>query len=180
MANICPNCKSGDTQVGIDNTGCLNCGTQFNTQGEAVAAGPGATTRAVLEQRLAPRSTTLVGNLADLQRAGAEVAVNGGSFEDGVAPPPGVDTDSDAVLTPSQHDASRGEITRETVRTGDADALIEAGVVAAYPPEETGPKVVDPGNQRPQVVDAGDPALESGGERHPSDAGPNPYNNDEE
>lgn len=156
MANICPNCGSADTQVGIDNSGCLSCGRQFNTTGEVVANGPGATTRAVLEQRLAPRSGVVAGNLADLQRAGAEVAVNDGTFEDAVktavVAAPALDPEDDGFVTAAQHEAARGEFTRETERTGDLEAP-----VAADPPKEKGAKVEDPGSQSPRIISEGEP-----------------------
>lgn len=88
--------------------------------------------------------TVLVGNLADLQRIGAELAV--GNAVKGVAAPPGVDPKASNVVTPAQHEAARGEFTRETARAG----LVEAPV-APKPNVDTSPNPVDPTSQSPKV-----------------------------
>lgn len=57
------------------------------------------TTRDAIVRRLAPRQVNLVGNLADLQRAGGKIATDQGStLADGVELPPNV-SDADAKAT---------------------------------------------------------------------------------
>ena len=88
----------------------------------------------------------LVGNLADLQRIGADAAVGTVNVQSAVVAPPGVDPKSKSVVTPAQHEASRGEFTRETARTGL--------VTAPLPPTpnvDNTPNPVDPTSQSPRV-----------------------------
>lgn len=85
MAVICPRCKSPETQALISNNQCLSCRGLFGFNGELEEPGLSASTRAAIEASLAPRVTVYAGNLADLMRAGSEVAVHGsGSLADGV------------------------------------------------------------------------------------------------
>lgn len=51
--------------------------------------------RDLLIAQLAPRTTTVLGNLADLQRMGAAVVSGSGSAEEGVQAPPDVDDTSE-------------------------------------------------------------------------------------
>lgn len=88
--------------------------------------------------------TVLTGNYADLQRLGAEAANGSINVQNVVAGPPGVNLKSDNVVTPAQHDAARGEVTRETIRTG---LLPEPP--APVPAENNSPNPVDPGSQSP-------------------------------
>lgn len=88
--------------------------------------------------------TVLAGNYADLQRIGAELAV--GNAVKGVAAPPGVDPKSPNVVTPAQHEAARGEYTRETARTGLVDER-----VGPEPAVNTTANPVDPGSKSPTV-----------------------------
>lgn len=65
----CPKCGDANSQAGLGDTSqCLTCGGLFDSTGKEVAVGIDATTRARIESQLAPRTTNLVGNLADLAR----------------------------------------------------------------------------------------------------------------
>lgn len=89
----------------------------------------------------------LAGNYADLQRIGAQLAASGTvNVKDAIGIPAGVDTKSDTVLTPGQHDASKGEITVESVREG-----INEIPPRPTPPENKEPNSIDPGSVSPQV-----------------------------
>lgn len=80
-------------------------------------------TRRALEADMADRSVTVVGNLADLQRAGAEGAANNsGPLADAAVLPANVDQ-ADAK-TPAEQDEAAGLVTAETVRTGAADKIL--------------------------------------------------------
>lgn len=90
MAMICPSCGSADSAAGLsDTTQCLQCGALYNSKGEAADRGIDQTTRDVALARLAPRTDHVVGNLADLQRLGAEKAVD--PKDDNFVLPAGVD-----------------------------------------------------------------------------------------
>lgn len=92
MAYKCPVCGSTTVSHNIgDNLQCLTCGQLFNSKGDTVDRGPDATTRAVNEARMAPRTTNLAGNYADLQRLGGEKATD--PKADAFALPAGVDKD---------------------------------------------------------------------------------------
>lgn len=115
MATICAHCGSADTQAGLDQIQCTNCGRVSTFGGDKAEAGAGASTREALEARLAPRTTVVGGNYADLQRMGGEAAVKGkGTL------PPGVEKED--VSTAADAEAERGEFTRETERTGQVKA----------------------------------------------------------
>lgn len=73
MAVKCPVCRSADTQAGLSNNQCVNCGALFNDAG-VVAPGVDDNTREMLARKLAPRQVNLVGALQDLQVAGAAAA----------------------------------------------------------------------------------------------------------
>lgn len=73
--------------------------------------------------------TVVVGNIADIQRHGGDGAVKRGD---------------EGVVSPAQAEASRGEFTRETQRTGLIDAP-----VAPTPPENKSPNPVDPTSTSP-------------------------------
>ena len=92
MAASCPTCRSSTVSHGIgDNLQCLSCGQLFNSKGEAVERGPDQTTRDANAARMAPRTTNLSGNLADLQRFGAAKAPDPKAEE--FVLPPGVTKD---------------------------------------------------------------------------------------
>lgn len=76
MAMKCPNCGGADVSTGLrDNYQCVKCGALFDSTGATVANGPDESTRQAILDRLAPRTGGgIVGNLADLQRMGAERA----------------------------------------------------------------------------------------------------------
>lgn len=94
--------------------------------------------------------TVLVGNFADLQRLGADAAAGTVNVQSAIQAPPGVDAKAKNVITPAQADASRGEYTRETARTG----LIDEPVPTA-PPENKSPNPVDPTSQSPRAETKG-------------------------
>lgn len=120
MALKCPVCRSADTQVGMaDNNQCLNCGALFDSQGNAVDVGMDASTRAAAEARLAPRSQHLSGNLADLQRLGAEKAPD--PKAEAFVVPPGVDLDR----VPKHGERSPAEIAAAVPPQGDSEPPTE-------------------------------------------------------
>ena len=90
--------------------------------------------------------TVLAGNFADLQRLGADAAAGTINVQSAVQAPPGVDPSAKNVVTPAQAEASRGEYTRETERTG----LVTAPVIPD-PPENTSARVIDPGSTSPKA-----------------------------
>lgn len=90
--------------------------------------------------------TVLAGNFADLQRLGADAANGTINIQAAVATPPGIDAKSKSVVTPAQAEASRGEFTRETERTGLIDAPVPAD-----PPENKSPNPVDPTSTSPRA-----------------------------
>lgn len=115
--------------------------------------GPDPYTRYLLEQKLAPRVDPVVGNFADLQRAGADAAqgLTTTSSISSIAPPPGVDLKSNESPSPAQVEAARGEWTRETERVG---------LLGSPPPDRGGDGhtesvVIDPTSSGPQVVSEG-------------------------
>lgn len=90
MAMVCPECGGTDVAAGLsDTTQCLSCAALFDSKGGKVEVGPDQTTRDVAMARLAPRTQHVVGNLADLQRLGAEKAVD--PKDDNFVLPAGVD-----------------------------------------------------------------------------------------
>lgn len=96
MAYACAHCGSVNTQVGVNRYQCLDCGQLTDFEGNTAEPGIDETTRAAIERTLEPRSTNVVGNLADLQRAGAAVVKGEGSdLAAGVEKPAGV---SDAAI----------------------------------------------------------------------------------
>jgi hypothetical protein len=86
----------------------------------------------------------LAGNFADLQRLGSQVADGTVNVQAAIPAPPGINLKDKNVVTPAQAEASRGEFTRETERTGLIDAP-----VAPTPPENTSPNPVDPTSTSP-------------------------------
>lgn len=69
-------CPDGhvDTAAGVGDTyHCLTCGKAFNSEGEFVS-GPDQNTKDIIMARLADKQPHVVGNLADLNRLGAEKA----------------------------------------------------------------------------------------------------------
>ena len=117
-----------------------------NPDGTPGLVGPDEYTKTTRINRILQNNTTvLTGNYADLQRAGAEAAT--GQTNAGLAAidtGPGVDPKDDKIVTPAQHDASKGEFTRETLRTG----LLEEPV-APEPKENNSPDPVDPTSTSP-------------------------------
>lgn len=90
----CPNCGSLDTQPLVSVNQCTTCGKLFDFEGNVVAPGVDESTRQDMLRRMGARTTNVVGNLADLQRAGAAaVAGDPAPFKDAVEPPPGVTTE---------------------------------------------------------------------------------------
>lgn len=133
MAMKCPACSSPDTQTGLNNNQCLRCGKLFDFEGNTVEAGAGDTTRQAILERLAPRQQVVVGNLADLQRAGAEAAAAGrGNLGNGVALPPGEGLPHE-VVTPAEAEAAQGRVTVETERAGTTKGEPEPVATAAAP-----------------------------------------------
>lgn len=122
MAVKCPTCHSADTQAGLQNNQCLRCRTLFDFDGVAVEAGMDASTREALQARMAPRQQVVIGNLADLQRWGAEVAVSGGG--NGVALP--LQDPPYELATPAQAEAAQGRVTVETERAGLTGGAVSA------------------------------------------------------
>ena len=90
--------------------------------------------------------TVLAGNFADLQRLGADAAAGTINVQKAVVAPPGVDASAKNVVTPAQAEASRGEFTRETERTG----LVTAPLIPD-PPENKSPSPVDPTSTSPEA-----------------------------
>lgn len=116
-----------------------------NPDGTPGLIGPDEYTKQSRIARILGNNTTVLsGNIADMQRAGADVAI--GKPAPGVAAPPGIDVKSDKVVTPAQAEAARGEYTRETERTG----LLDAPAIPD-PPENTSPNPVDPTSTSPRV-----------------------------
>lgn len=120
-----------------------------NPDGTPTLVGPDDYTRQ-LRRDYADRERVdvLAGNLADLQRLGAQAATTGSaSVASVVAAPAGVDPKSDQTLTPAQASAARGEWNRETEREG-----LLGPPPAPEPPEGTSAEPVDPTSQSPTVV----------------------------
>ena len=70
--------------------------------------GMDAGTRAAIEARLAPRQPSVVGNLADLQRAGGLIVTQqASSFTAGVEAPPVATSDEDAAEEPKSSKAKK-------------------------------------------------------------------------
>lgn len=102
----CPNCGSVDTAAAVgDVTHCLGCGKAFNGKGEMVS-GPDQNTRDVIMARLEEKQPHVVGNLADLQRLGAEKAPD--PAEPAFVLPPGAEiVDADAADTSKAKTAAK-------------------------------------------------------------------------
>lgn len=73
MAVKCSACGSLSTQAGLDMVQCTDCGARTNFDGTPGRTGIDDTQRELLEAQLAPREpgVGVVGNFADLQKAGA-------------------------------------------------------------------------------------------------------------
>ena len=114
---------------------------------------PGLIGKDEYTRQLAIRNATrgnekvLSGNFADLQRLGAEAANGTINIQSVVPAPPGIDLKDKNVVTPAQSEAARGEVTRETIRTG----LLEAPP-AVDPPENKSPNPVDPTSTSPTTL----------------------------
>ncbi len=99
-------------------------------------------------------ATVLSGNYADLQRLGADTAAGTINVQSAVVAPPGIDAKAKNVVTPAQAEASRGEFTRETERTG----LITAPE-PVEPAENKSPDPVDPTSTSPTTRASGSTAT---------------------
>lgn len=92
--------------------------------------GPDAATREALLARLAPREPSVVGNLADLQRAGGLIATSqASSFSEGVEPPPGktsegLAAEAKAAETVNQALADAAEKVESVRVDANADAAV--------------------------------------------------------
>lgn len=72
MALACTNCGSTNTQVGLDQYQCLDCGKNSTFDGEAGRVGPSQEIKDLAQARIdKDHAPDVVGNFADLQRAGA-------------------------------------------------------------------------------------------------------------
>jgi hypothetical protein len=151
MAYRCANCNSTNVQQHAWTYQCLDCGRLSDHSGNIVENGMGDSTRAAIQQRLEPRRTVVVGNLADLQRMGADLAqTDKGPLASAVVTAESVDVSEDNIVTPAEDDALKQEINRETVRTGDAEPLIRAREKAMAPRDNREPDSVDPTSTSPK------------------------------
>jgi len=119
MAATCPVCGAAELQQGLaDREQCLVCGAYYDVNGLR-GPGPVDEIRENVENNIAEPQQNVVGNYADIQRAGAQVADQGStSLEEAVEipePPP----DPDAPGS----DAPNPEIDPET--GGDPQAVTE-------------------------------------------------------
>lgn len=144
MSIKCANCGSRDTVDRLDNVQCQNCGTLTGYDGEAKEFGASQEVRDVIDRHNQPGVPTVVGNLADLQRAGADVATGEGTFESAVEVPAG-------AIHPADEDAAQGGITKETIRTGihTEEDLAQPGPGQNKDESHS----VDPGSQSPVPVE---------------------------
>lgn len=97
MAQKCANCGSSNTQAGFGDFQCLDCGQRTDYEGNAAQGGLDQAGRDRLQAQLdGPEpGNGIVGNLADLQRAGAAIVKGEGStLADGVNPPPSAEKSS--------------------------------------------------------------------------------------
>ncbi len=116
-----------------------------NRDGSPALIGKDDYTKWEATQRLSRSGVTvLAGNLADLQRLGGEAANGTVNVQSAIAAPSGIDTKDKNVLSPAQFDASKGEFTRETARTG----LVSAPPVPEPVIDKTA-NPVDPTSQSP-------------------------------
>lgn len=91
---VCPVCKSGDVQTLVHQNQCLSCGSILDASGKLSQAGDDQSTIDAITSRLGPREHNVVGNLADLQRLGAEVVSPGKTkVDDAFETPRGADPD---------------------------------------------------------------------------------------
>lgn len=144
MANpACAHCGSLDTQWLAQTIQCNNCGRQTTASGEKSDGGRDPVLQGIIERQLQGPRTVVAGNLADLQRMGAENAPKKG--EKAFVMPP---TTTDNVVTPAEDDALQGLETRETIRAGiDVETDVNAGASA----RNTDPDPVDPTSQGPEL-----------------------------
>jgi hypothetical protein len=90
----CPVCGGSDIQALVHQNQCINCGTLLDQEGKEAEGGPDQSTLDAITSRLGRREHNIVGNLADLQRLGAEVVSPGKTDIDGAFPvPPGANPD---------------------------------------------------------------------------------------
>lgn len=127
----CPNCGSRDTVAQVSAHQCHNCGVLFNSEG-VVPNGPDASTRERIASQLAPRGPEVVGNLADLQRAGAAAAKGDGSdLSDGVELPAGVTTEQIKADEKAQKAAAKAIDEAVTAANDAAQSQAEASAKAS-------------------------------------------------
>lgn len=108
MAYRCANCGSRNTLAAVNNFSCLDCGKLSDFEGNTVDSGIDATGREVIERRLEPRQTNIVGNLADLQRgAGGVAAGQASSVADGVELPALVSEEDAAAPAKAEAQAAK-------------------------------------------------------------------------
>ena len=102
MAYKCANCGSLSTQAQFDTYQCVDCGYRTDYEGNVIAQG----------------NKFLVGNLADLQRAGGAIASGAGTgLADGVELPP--DTSPEDAKA-SADEAQRRDPTKPDPDGGDS------------------------------------------------------------
>ena len=91
--------------------------------------------------QLGPRETVVIGNIADLQRAGAEAIAHGAAdFSKGVADPPTEDDEELNPVTPAEFEASRGRTTVETEREGISPEPVATDTATAPKPKDEAKK----------------------------------------
>lgn len=91
MADRCVKCGSGDTNAGFNTYKCLTCGATSNYDGTEGKSGRDQSTRDALAARDGDYTVpSVVGNYADLQRLGGQLAPESGGVADAFAIPPGV------------------------------------------------------------------------------------------
>lgn len=149
MANTCPGCGSQDVQSGIgDTVWCMDEQKRYTPDGTVVGNGPDQETVDRVVMHATPHAPVVVGNQADVMRQGADLAdtLEGEELLDA-----GVVVPSDGVH-PAEHDAARGQITRETLRTGIHG---EEDLEPPAPGPGDGTNAVDPTSVSPVPVEAG-------------------------
>lgn len=127
MAFACAWCGGTDTQPLLNSNQCSTCGRLTAPDGNKMQGGMDATTREAHESRMAPREPSIVGNFADLQRAGGLIATDQATnFREGVEPPP--QASSEDLGKPVNKLAKDGTPieTMDAAKAGEAAASREA------------------------------------------------------
>lgn len=108
--------------------------------------------RAAALQKLEPRAGVQVGNIADVQRYGADTEV---SADDSLALNP---NQADDLITPAENDARQGLITVETDRVGISEDITKANEELA---DELQPlNRNQPENKGQEATNVEDPSVE--------------------